>query len=177
MALALAKNLSMPPLRAGQSHPFRTNWPNPFPRTNLPVREPEVARLCLAPGISWRAFVAQGRRFSVPSKSCLHFGHDQGSQQLSHALSALAEINIRKYRKINTYNIQLGSPLESTLTEKGGRGLPGFSTRFPLSRPLFGRFLGLAGVATGLVSKGLIMRRKAYIKRVRISHLIRPQTC
>jgi hypothetical protein len=177
MALALAKNLSMPPLRAGQSHPLRTNWPNPFPRTNLPVREPEVARLCLAPGISWSAFVAQGAalfgalkvlpalwtRPGLPAAKprIISTCGDQYSQL---SQNQYLQYSIRKFCRINT-------------CRKMGRGLPGFSTRFPLSRPLSGRFLGLAGVATGLVSKGLIMRRTAYIKKVRISHLIRPQTC
>jgi len=118
--LAWQKKFGTHSCQPDQSHPFRTNHRRRIQTASLGLF---LCEFCV----------------SVPSvSSSCPFSMRPGDLcrrvwlllQLSSSLSALTQGDACNHHRINTYEWRIGSPLESTLAEKRGRGTP-------LSRPAF----------------------------------------
>ena len=172
--MALAKNFPTPGRRAGQNYPIRTAQTRRIPCASFSVPE-FVSGSRFEASDSAKAFVAQGAT--------------QGATLFA-ALKIWPPLNSLERRQAKPFIISTCVNQHLQLSQNQHLRIPGCkSRRMNTYRKMGGgwvQFLNLLSavgpalispetkpVETDLVSKMLIMGRKAYQKTVRISHLIR----
>lgn len=172
--MALAKNLGTPRERAEQNHPLRTNRPRRI--SGLRSSLPQLAqRSCLDATGSRRTFVAQAAALFAACK-ILRPQYRPESLMLAKSL-IISTCGDQHPQLLHNQHLQIPNckPRRINTCRKRGRGERHVLTPFSRAWARSDRSCGQTAAATDLVSKRLIMCRRAHQKTVRISHLIHRQ--